>query len=259
MNTIAIVTGASRGIGLALAEQLASECSILVTVARTECIKSVSKIAEEHSTTHHHFVIDLSDPIDVRNLCGKLSPLLQKKANRFLLINNAGILGPVTQYNGLTPAMAADIDTAFHINVTAAMTLSSAFLRDTSKHMTTTSSTTMVPKIQIINISSGAGRSAYPGWSVYCATKAALDRYSEVAQLEAPWAQIVSLAPGVVDTKMQENIRSSNANDFPNIQRFKDLHANQVLSTPTDVAQKILAYSLSADFANKTISDIRHI
>ncbi|NOL49081.1 SDR family NAD(P)-dependent oxidoreductase [Pelistega europaea] len=258
MNTIAIVTGASRGIGLALAEQLARECTILVTVARTESLKSVAKITEENHTIHHHFVADLSDTIDVRNLCSKLSTILQKKADRYLLINNAGVLGPMVQYNGLTPGLSAEIDNAFHINVAAAITLSSAFLRDMAKHINTSTETDK-PSIQIINISSGAGRSAYPGWGVYCATKAALDRYSEVVQLEAPWAQIVALAPGVVDTNMQENIRSSDEKDFPNLQRFKDLHANQGLSAPADVAAKILAYSLSPDFGKQTLADIRKI
>ena len=113
--------------------------------------------------------------------------------------------------------------------------------------------------IQAINISSGAARKPYPGWAVYCASKAALDRYSEVLQVEAPFAQIASIAPGVLDTAMQADIRQSTAEDFPNIQRFIDLHAEQVLSSPLAVAKQILAYSLSPEFGQQTLQDIRLI
>ena len=117
----------------------------------------------------------------------------------------------------------------------------------------------VTPQIQVINISSGAARKPYPGWAVYCASKAALDRYSEVLQVEAPFAQIASIAPGVLDTAMQADIRQSTAEDFPNIQRFIDLHAEQALSSPLAVAKQILAYSLSPEFGQQTLQDIRLI
>ena len=94
---------------------------------------------------------------------------------------------------------------------------------------------------------------------MYCASKAALDRYSEVLQVEAPFAQIASIAPGVLDTAMQADIRQSTAEDFPNIQRFIDLHAEQALSSPLAVAKQISAHSLSPEFGQQTLQDIRLI
>lgn len=251
MKTIAIVTGASKGLGLALAEQLACECDTLITVARQNHIHSVSDIASRSACQHIHYAADLSDMAQVTALCKKLSPILQTPAQRYLLINNAGTLGPMAQYHGLESSLSSQIAQTFHLNIAAVITLSSHFLTLCEAHQGS--------RIQIINISSGAARHAYPGWGVYCASKAALDRYSEVAQLEAPFAQIVSLAPGVIDTDMQANIRSSNETDFPQLQRFKDLHANQALSSATETAQKILAYSQSADFGKQILSDIRLI
>lgn len=251
MKTIAIVTGASKGLGLALAEQLARECDTLVTVARQNHVHSISDIANNSNCQHIHYAADLSDMAQVTALCKKLSPILQTPAQRYLLINNAGTLGPMAQYHGLDSSLSSQIAQTFNLNIAAVITLSSHFLTLCEAHSGS--------RIQLINISSGAARNAYPGWGVYCASKAALDRYSEVAQLEAPFAQIVSLAPGVIDTDMQANIRSSNEKDFPNLQRFKDLHANQALSSTTETAQKILAYSQSADFGKQTLSDIRLI
>ncbi len=251
MKTIAMVTGASKGLGLALAEQLARECDTLITVARQRHVHSVSDIASHSACQHIHYAADLSDMAQVTALCKKLNPILQTPVQRYLLINNAGALGPMAQYHGLESSLSAQIAQTFNLNISAVITLTSHFLTLCEQHNNA--------KVQVINISSGAARNAYPGWGVYCASKAALDRYSEVAQLEAPFAQIVSLAPGVIDTDMQANIRSSNEKDFPNLQRFKDLHANQALSSATETAQKILAYSQRADFGQQTLSDIRLI
>lgn len=251
MKTIAIVTGASKGLGLALAEQLACDCDTLITVARQNHIDSVNQLAKANNCQHIHYAADLSDMAQVAALTKKLTPLLQATANRYLLINNAGVLGPMAQYHGLEASSSVQIAQTFNLNIAAVITLTSHFLTLCEQHSNA--------KVQVINISSGAARSAYPGWGVYCASKAALDRYSEVAQLEAPFAQIVSLAPGVIDTDMQAKIRSSNEQDFPNLQRFKDLHATQALSSATETAQKILAYSQSADFGKQTLSDIRLI
>lgn len=251
MRTIAIVTGASRGLGEAFAQQLAKECTVLITVSRHTITENIQHIAQQQHCQLHHFSLDLADPQDLAQLCNALPEFLSLPAERYLLINNAGSLGPMAQYHGLSPDKTALITQTFAVNVSAAITLSSAFLTLCQAHTNA--------KIQVINISSGAARNAYPGWAVYCASKAALDRYTEVVKLEAPFAQIVSLAPGVVDTSMQSTIRASNENDFPKLQRFKDLHTNQELSSANEVASKILAYSLSPAFAQQTLSDIRLI
>lgn len=108
-------------------------------------------------------------------------------------------------------------------------------------------------------ISSGAGRSPTAGWGVYCATKAALDRYAEVVALEQGASlRIASVAPGVVDTGMQAEIRSTDPDRFPAIQRFIDLHAGQQLASPDAVAQRLLRLLESDQFGQNIIDDIRH-
>ncbi|ETD72466.1 short-chain dehydrogenase [Pelistega indica] len=249
--TIAIVTGASRGLGLALAEKLAKECKVLITIARQDEIETISSFAKQFGCQHIHFSANLSDMEQVSCIARQIDSYLNQSFDNYLLINNAGELGPIKQFNGLTSDKAQEIAHTFNLNIASVITLTSVFLTACQQHSGA--------NIQVINISSGAARSAYPGWAVYCASKAALDRYSEVAQLEAPFAKIVSLAPGVLDTGMQANIRNSTVDDFPNLQRFKDLHTNQALSAPYEVADKILKYRLSDDFATQTLADIRLI
>src|SRR5690606_4781600 len=111
---------------------------------------------------------------------------------------------------------------------------------------------------RILNISSGAGRNAMPGWGVYCATKAALDRYTEVLAAEHhPDTRVVSLAPGVIDTAMQQTIRDSNSTDFPNVEKFRSLNAQGQLSSPADSAARILTYLNRDDFGTTVLDDIR--
>lgn len=248
--SIAIITGASRGLGLALAEQLAPHYRTLITIARQANIASVSAIAKHHKHQHLHISADLSKPSDIERVCEQIPTLLLPSYNRYLLINNAGTLGPIAQFAGL-PQKTSAIANTFHLNIAAVIALTSTFLA------TCQTQAAKEKSIQVVNISSGAGRSPYPGWGVYCASKAALDMYTQVAQLEAPFARLVALAPGVIDSDMQRSIRSSSTKDFPNVQRFKDLHANNALRSPASVAQKIAAYCLSEQFGNPIIDDIR--
>jgi benzil reductase ((S)-benzoin forming) len=76
---------------------------------------------------------------------------------------------------------------------------------------------------RIVHISSGAGRTAYPGWSIYCATKAALDHHARTVVLDANRAlRICSVAPGVIDTGMQAEIRGSGEEKFPLREKFEE-------------------------------------
>lgn len=97
-------------------------------------------------------------------------------------------------------------------------------------------------KTTVVNISSGAGKSAIHGWAAYCASKAAVDLMSEtihLEQFENPNFNIYAVAPGVVDTEMQGQIRAAEEGDFPRIEYFRDLKSNNELASPTLVAQKI--------------------
>ena len=297
-RTVAIVTGASRGLGQAFAHELASQCTHVLTLARrAHADEQTTQIAAQHGCQLQHIACDLSDATQWPAVAEQVQAWFQQFATpqrgqaqtanaamfeprkvataneqqpsqaglnsqvpeRYLLINNAGTLGPMAQYVGLAQlgSESATIAQAMNLNISAVIYLSSVFVHTAKSSHEAHSSVT--PQIQVINISSGAARKPYPGWAVYCASKAALDRYSEVLQVEAPFAQIASIAPGVLDTAMQADIRQSTAEDFPNIQRFIDLHAEQALSSPLAVAKQILAYSLSPEFGQQTLQDIRLI
>ncbi|TAM86231.1 MAG: SDR family NAD(P)-dependent oxidoreductase, partial [Candidimonas sp.] len=134
------------------------------------------------------------------------------------------------------------------LNVTSVMLLAGAFLRNTPADADR----------RILNVSSGAGRAPSPGWGVYCASKAALDRYTQVLAAENPGVRTAALAPGVVNTNMQAHIRAADVNDFPKVQRFIDLHDQGKLTEPAVAAAKILKYLTSADFGKVVLDDIRH-
>ena len=93
------------------------------------------------------------------------------------------------------------------------------------------------------NISSGAARNGYSGWSAYCATKAAVDLMTESVQIEEEEHGLLraySVAPGVIDTDMQAVIRECRIEDFPMVEKFRDLKARDAFNTPEFVAQKLL-------------------
>ncbi|MFV9473712.1 SDR family NAD(P)-dependent oxidoreductase [Advenella sp. RU8] len=247
-KTIAIVTGSSRGLGAALASQLATQVSQLITIARTDNMQ-LHALALQHGCHHVHNGFNLSNPEHINAAALDIFLELDQSASQYILINNAGTLGPVGQYNSLGHEKAQDIASAFNLNVNSVIMLTSAFLAATRN---------TGADVRVINISSGAGRSPTPGWSVYCATKAALDMYTRVARQEAPHARLVSLAPGVIDTGMQKQIRELDPGDFPNRARFTQLHEKGELSNPEQLATKILNYLHRDDFGQTEIDDIRH-
>jgi NAD(P)-dependent dehydrogenase (short-subunit alcohol dehydrogenase family) len=130
--------------------------------------------------------------------------------------------------------------------------LSAAFLR--------ASADLVVPR-KILNISSGLGRYAMAGSTVYCAIKAGMDHYSRSLALEEAGrpngANIVSLAPGVIDTDMQIQLRGANPAAFPDQKRFAGLKSNGQLASPEAAAAKVIAYLQRSDFGQTVTADVR--
>jgi NAD(P)-dependent dehydrogenase (short-subunit alcohol dehydrogenase family) len=223
-DTIAILTGASRGIGAAMARGLAKPGTRLITLARRED-PELAAYARSQDAQLEQLSVDLSDLNAVEAAAQRICASLPRDASRYLLINN--------------------------LNVSAVMLLTARFLAAVED---------LKADRRVLNISSGAGRNPNAGWGVYCATKAALDMYSRVVKAEqgADGARIVALAPGIVDTDMQVAIRSSDPESFPALAKFQEFHATGKLSSPANVASRILAYLDREDFGTTEIDDIRN-
>lgn len=214
MNLI-YITGSSSGLGKALAELLLEDNkNHVIGIARRATI--------QHERYTHHS-LDLKEAIS-ENIFEKLPTDCQK----VVLINNAGAVGPVTQVGSQTYQEVAD---NYTINVTAPSFLCNQFVAAYQEEQ--------VQKI-IINVSSGAGKHPIEAWSTYCASKAALDMFSQVLQAEHPDLKVFAVAPGIVDTPMQDTIRKADKKDFPHLERFQSYKAEGELASAREVALKYL-------------------
>ncbi|KAA0965081.1 SDR family NAD(P)-dependent oxidoreductase [Sporosarcina sp. ANT_H38] len=231
-----IITGASKGIGFELAKQLSSEGHFVVGIARTanelEGVKFIGA--------------DLSETAQLEALLDEIIVAAPQDAVAFTLINNAGIVDPI----GLMGAVnVEEITKAVALNLTAPMILSNVFIMKLKD---------FEGSKRIVNISSGAARNVYEGWGTYCTTKAGLDHFSRVVALEQGNAaypvDIVSIAPGIIDTGMQETIRGSKEEAFPLLDRFIDYKEKGVLKSAEQTAGQLIAFMGNVDF--KTVGTI---
>lgn len=243
----AIVTGHSRGLGAAIATRLLAQGVQVLGIARSEN----AALAAHFPQTFAQQKLDLADSAQlVRWLESGALGAFVANAKQMLLVNNAGLLAPVGAPAAQTPAAIAQ---AIDCNVGAALMLSAAVAKAVGELGDNA-------ELRILHISSGAGRNAIPGWSVYGAAKAALDHHARVVAAEAPAGlRICSLAPGVIDTDMQAEIRGTPVADFPLRQKFEALKANGGLSTPEDCAAGIVAHLLDTRFGDAPVADLREL
>lgn len=246
-STVAIITGASKGLGHALALSFMASDAHLIIISRRYS-DALARRAHETGCRLQQLQMDLGDPANATNGLRHLAQALSHtNAQRYVLINNAATVTPVSSASRLIEP--GQILTAFNLNVISVMTLTATFLQTTQDRGADR---------RVLNISSGAGRSATPGWGVYCATKAALDRYTQVLAAEQSDLRVVSLAPGVIDTDMQEQIRATAVQDFPQLSRFVSMHEHGQLSSPAAVAAQIIRYIERDDFGAQVLDDIRN-
>lgn len=241
-----ILTGASRGLGLGIARQLLARGHRLLTLQRTPH----PSLALEAPGRVEQWAVDLANPVPVAaRLQDWITRQGQSSVSEWALIHNAALLvepGPLSQ------ADLASVSAATRVCLEAPMVLTAAFLQATS-HLS-------APR-KVLNISSGLGRHAMAGSTVYCAVKAGMDHYSRALALEEALkphgAKVVSLAPGIIDTDMQVQLRSADRNKFPEGQRFESFKSEGRLDSPEAAGAKIAAYLARADFGSQVIADVR--
>jgi benzil reductase ((S)-benzoin forming) len=214
------LTGTSRGLGKALAEHLLQIApdNLVIGISRTQVISHKN---------YTHFSLDLGDPSQVKDF--HFPP--HHDAKRLVLINNAGIVGLIKPAGKL---QAEAIIRNYTTNLVSPTILINSFIEAYRGWNS--------PKL-IINISSGAGKNPIDGWGPYCASKAGIDMFSRVVDEEQKLNQdfpfrIMSVAPGVIDTQMQEDIRNAAPEDFSRLSHFINYKIEDQLAHPDIVARK---------------------
>jgi benzil reductase ((S)-benzoin forming) len=239
---LTVLTGASRGLGLAMALQLAAEGHRLLTLSRQRSDALPQDVTQ--------WTLDLADPVPaaarLQAWLARQDPALLASAT---LINNAGVISALAP---LGQVQAEDLGRAVRVGLEAPMLLTAAFLRATSAWA--------VPK-KVLLISSGLGRRAMAGSASYCAAKAGMDHLARAVALEEAahplGARIVSLAPGVIDTDMQVQLRAADPALFAERERFVGLKTGGQLDSPAEAAAKVLRYLARADFGSNPVADVR--
>lgn len=224
----AVITGASQGLGAGLAMDFLDRGLQLGLCARRE-----PAVASGESV--------LSQRVDVRDEAA-ITAFAKQVEERFetvdLWINNAGVLDPIGPMRDLSVAAFREhIDT----NLLGVFLGTQCYVRHLRK--------TGRPGV-LINVSSGAAWNAYAGWSPYCASKAAVERFTECVQLEEEGTGLraYSVAPGVIDTQMQDKIRACSPDLFPEVDRFRELKEEDAFNSVEFVSRELIQLAFDPEY-----------
>ncbi|PCJ62130.1 MAG: hypothetical protein COA79_05430 [Planctomycetota bacterium] len=230
-----VVTGASRGLGEALAKIFMNADNFVLGISRNSNAELID-FASTNGFKYEELCLDLSQHASFDSISTEFKNkyFVNNDYDEYILINNAGVLEPIAL---LSKMDLKDLIFNLEVNVVGALGLINCFISSLENFE--------VQKV-VVNVSSGAGRNPYEGWSAYCASKSALDMFSKCIALEEkrkPFgANIYSISPGVIETTMQDTIRSKTIDEFPMINKFLDLKENNLLKSPQEVAEKFKAF-----------------
>ncbi|WP_083751157.1 SDR family NAD(P)-dependent oxidoreductase [Kribbella sp. ALI-6-A] len=228
------ISGASTGIGAALAAAVPWNAVRVIDLSR-----------RGGGPAGEHFAVDLADPSQWQRVEQHfVDELAGFDGERVVFVHNAGTVVPI--------GPAGEVDAAAYaravlLNSAAPQVLGRAFLAATAglecdKHL--------------VMLTSGAAKKAYAGWSAYNAGKAAVDHWVRTVGLEPNGCRVVAVAPGVVDTAMQAEIRKVDEQAFPSVERFRELSRTGGLSTPEQAARGIWSL-LDRPLPSGSVVDLR--
>jgi benzil reductase ((S)-benzoin forming) len=246
---LTILTGASRGMGLAMAQQLLAEGHDLLCISR----KPNELLGAQAAAAGRVCEQWPQDLARAETAAALLQTWLQGQVVGGLasatLINNAGLIPRIASVEDIPADQIAE---AMRVDLEAPMLLTAAFLRATADWK--------IPR-KVLNISSGLGRRAMAAQAAYCAAKAGMDHFTRCVALEQEklpnGARVCSLAPGVIDTDMQVQLRSADPKRFPDMGNFVGMKDKGILSSPSDAAARVLGFLQRADFGSEPVADVR--
>lgn len=216
---LAIVTGGSKGLGRAMCEAFLQREFEIVEFSRS-------------APTHYSVHADLSNPVEcARVVSDAIRRIDKSELTEIIVINNAGTVEPIGPASRKSQQ---NLLVSLNINFTSAILVLSEIIAQCQD---------LECRKVIVNISSGAALRGYPGWSLYCAAKSGMENFIRSIALEQalqdkPFIPI-NIAPGVIDTELQANIRASSVEDFPDIERFIQRKLEGGLASPEKVAAAV--------------------
>lgn len=238
-GSLVIVSGASSGIGLALARSVPWPDARVVNVSRRA------------AAGLEHLAADLADPAQWERVASFFEREVAGFAGeRVVFVHAAGTLEPI--------GFAGEVDGAAYrravlLGSACPQALGDAFLRAAARTRA---------DCRLLLITSGAASHVYAGWSAYGAGKAAIDQWARTAGAEQGLrggrVRVLAVAPGIVDTAMQDRIRATPARDFPEVARFVALFESGELRKPEAVAAEIWAL-LGRELPNGAVVDLRDL
>jgi NAD(P)-dependent dehydrogenase (short-subunit alcohol dehydrogenase family) len=248
VDRLVILTGASRGLGQGVAAHYLAEGAFVLGLSRHHAQ------ALKPSDTFEQWPVDLSDPLPA---AARLAAWLAEFAARaggqvpakVRLIHNAAMLSEPAD---IAESDAANLAQSLRIGVEAPVALTAAFLRATAAWSADR---------RVLFVSSGLGRRAMAGAAAYCAQKAALDHFARALALEeqgrSNGARVAAVAPGIIDTDMQKQLRGADPQRFPERAKFDEFHRSGSLDSPATAAAKLVALLEREDYGANPVTDVR--
>lgn len=207
-----LITGHSRGLGAALATHYLAQGARVFGLSRR-------RLPEASNLTQ-----GTCDFADIEAVAPALAELCGDAQALDLVFLNAGVLGPIADLHTTPVATLAEVMT---INTWANKVILDWLAARKS------------PPQQIIAISSGAALNGPQGWGAYATSKAALNMLIQLYAYELPSSHLTALAPGLIDTDMQAELRAVDRAAFPSVARVQDAHGTPAMPDAAAVARRI--------------------
>ena len=246
MKGVFLVTGASRGLGRSIALEVAKSGNTVIALARPSI--DLDNVESELQTIDKESIAIGCDMALESEISTAVTQIKQRFSHLSGIIHNAGTISPISN---LMDAPREVWERAIKVNLVGVQDLTQSLDSIIGGQSHT----------RILTISSGAAQRSLHGWSAYCVSKAGLDMWTKCVAEEGVNENIsaVAIAPGIVDTAMQKEIRDADESDFPLLPNFIDYYRNGELSNPDDVAEKLLPFCLGESGENGDRLDVRNL
>ena len=234
------LTGTNRGLGEAVAKLFKDDQIISITRSPLADKANIQEI----------FLTDFNDIEKLEQSIPEIfSSVEPTEGDEVYLLNVAGIVDPV---QSLSHLQGTDMLDNYKINVVAPTLLIKGFINRFKD---------FAGNKRILTVTSGAAVNGIEGWGAYCSSKAAVNMVHEVLNKENIHQnnniKSAVFYPGVIDTGMQETIRSSDINEFPNLERFKEYKSSNVLAQAEDVAAALVKVVTANDFGEQESYNVK--